>query len=85
MCSEKNVILSRCASHTKQRFDPFHIREVGTRVIYSVLLLSCHSCLYDISAVNAWIDNVCLTRRRRLQQLVLGFSLSRLVPAVQGK
>ena len=41
-----------------KRFDPFHIREVGTLVIYSVLLLSCHSCLYDISALNAWIDKL---------------------------
>lgn len=57
-CSEKSVLLSHCALHTQQRFDPFHIHEVETQVIYPVLLLSCHSCLYDSSALNAWIDKL---------------------------
>lgn len=56
--SEKSVILSRCALHTYKRFDPFHIPEVETLVIYPVLLLSCHSCLYDSSALNAWMDKL---------------------------
>lgn len=40
----------------KKGFDPFHIHEVETGVINPVLLLSCHSCLCDSPALNAWID-----------------------------
>lgn len=55
-CSEKHVIPSHYSLQTKQRFDPFLIHEVETLVIYCAILLSCHSCLYDFSALNAWID-----------------------------
>lgn len=54
-CSEK---VSCCVLQRSQGFHPFHIHQVETLVINPVILLSCHSCLYYSSALNASIDKI---------------------------